>query len=279
MKRPNEDCEYQKIHSIDGYLSRIFLVEYPHGLLLLDGCSICDVKRIEAFCTQNLKRDPTDIKLVVVSHAHPDHAGGVRTLREKYGVRIAGHPLLPRWYAGFTGWLQYRFDLAMMHNLVAKKIHRKFEPTAFSRVVRPDFFVDEGDLLPIFPDWRVLHVPGHTRHDISLYHEKTDVLYASDLIVDMNGGHNIPLPVVFPEMMRRSYEKVAGLNASTILLPHGRTIRSQNSAQVFVDMKRLLDDSPTPVRRFVDLFSKLTPDVWMASLKKKLSRLYSGCSP
>ncbi len=271
MNTANEKDRLYKIHTIEGYLSRLFLLEYEHGLLLLDGCSIGDVKRIEDFCVKSLNRHPTDIKLMAVSHMHPDHAGGACTLRGKHGIRIAGHRFLDRWYAGLTGWLQYRFDLTVTHHLVAKRRHRVTESLAFKRIIHPDFLVDEGDQLPFFPDWQVLCVPGHTRHDIALYHEQDDILFASDLIVDMNGAHNIPLPVVFPELMRRSYDKLAELNASTVLLPHGKTIRSPDTAQVFSDMKPLLDAPRTPVRKFVDLFSGLTPEYWWIKLRKVFS--------
>ena len=37
------------LHKIQGYIQTIYLIEYSHGLLLLDGCSRPDVSVIEAF--------------------------------------------------------------------------------------------------------------------------------------------------------------------------------------------------------------------------------------
>ncbi|HPX92532.1 MAG TPA: MBL fold metallo-hydrolase, partial [Spirochaetota bacterium] len=72
-----------KIHKIKGYINSVFIAEYDHGLLLMDGGSPADVELIENFCKDTLKRDVRDIKLSVVSHMHPDHSGAAPILRKK----------------------------------------------------------------------------------------------------------------------------------------------------------------------------------------------------
>ena len=62
-----------KVHSIPGIISTIFLVEYPHKLLLLDAGCASDVPRVHDFIVHRLQRPFTDLKLVVATHAHPDH--------------------------------------------------------------------------------------------------------------------------------------------------------------------------------------------------------------
>jgi glyoxylase-like metal-dependent hydrolase (beta-lactamase superfamily II) len=91
------------IHIIEGYISSLYLVEYDDGMLLLDGGCVNDVKRIEDYCKLVLNRSPSDIKLAVVSHMHPDHAGGAVALRKKYGIAIAAHKDVDLWYSGVGG--------------------------------------------------------------------------------------------------------------------------------------------------------------------------------
>jgi metallo-beta-lactamase class B len=58
------------------------------GIILLD--AIFDYS-VEAEVDEGLRKlglNPADIKYVVVSHGHPDHAGGARFLQEKYGARL-----------------------------------------------------------------------------------------------------------------------------------------------------------------------------------------------
>ncbi|MGE5449990.1 MAG: MBL fold metallo-hydrolase, partial [Methanomassiliicoccales archaeon] len=98
-----------KLHQIEGYISTIFLVEYPYGMLLLDcGCA-GDVAKIEAKCVE-LGRPLSDIKLAVATHAHPDHLGGAAKLRRKYAIPIAAHPEIDLWYRGAGGFIQHKVD-------------------------------------------------------------------------------------------------------------------------------------------------------------------------
>jgi metallo-beta-lactamase class B len=70
------------------------------GIILLD--AIFDYS-IEAEVDEGLRKlglNPADIKYVVVSHGHVDHAGGAKFLQEKYGARVvmgaADYDLLDR---------------------------------------------------------------------------------------------------------------------------------------------------------------------------------------
>ena len=70
------------------------------GIILLD--AIYDYS-VEAEVDEGLRKlglNPADIKYVVLSHGHSDHAGGARFLQEKYGARLlmsaADYDLLDR---------------------------------------------------------------------------------------------------------------------------------------------------------------------------------------
>ena len=75
-----------KIHSIPGYIQAIYLIEDEAGLMLLDGASRADVDVITAFISQTLKRPLSDLKYVIVTHMHPDHAGADSHRRYRAGT-------------------------------------------------------------------------------------------------------------------------------------------------------------------------------------------------
>jgi glyoxylase-like metal-dependent hydrolase (beta-lactamase superfamily II) len=77
-----------KIHVLKGFIQNIFLVEYPDKCMLLDGCSKADFTTLQTFFTQVLKRPLTDLKVVIVTHMHPDHAGCAHYLRKITGCKI-----------------------------------------------------------------------------------------------------------------------------------------------------------------------------------------------
>jgi len=256
-----------KIHTLKGYINNVFLAEYDSGILLLDGASPADLELIEDFCINKLNRPVTDIKLSVVSHMHPDHSGAAPLLRKKYGIPIAAYKIIDQWYSGITGWFQHKLDcimaqfVALRHNTPIKRIFSQ-------RITRPDFLMDDGDALLFFEEWKVVHIPGHTMHDIALYNTEELILYVADSIVMVKNKYTLPLPVLFHGRMKKSYKKLADLNAHTILLPHGEKIETQCSKVIFTHMNDLVDEPPNRIMRRVHYFSIWSPDVWKPSIKK-----------
>lgn len=255
-----------RIHEIEGYIERIPLIEYEDGLLLFDSGCINDVKRIERYCRYVLKRPPTDIRLIAVTHMHPDHSGGAVRLRSKYGIPIAAHQDVDRWYAGLGGGLQQKLD-CYMATTVAFRNKRKLERILFNRRIQPDYPLQDGQTLPIYPEWTALHVPGHTLHDMAFFHQGERTIYIADLICDVKGKLQLPLPILFPRQMAESYERLAATDARKVLRAHGNPITTNDSEELFTKMKVLLNQSPTPFIKRVHRMSVYSPEV-----RKKLNR-------
>ncbi|WP_054693465.1 MBL fold metallo-hydrolase [Syntrophomonas palmitatica] len=246
------------IHKIEGYIANIYLFQYDNGLLLFDSGCINDVRRIEEYCRRN-GLSPSDIKLIAVSHMHPDHCGGAKVLREKYNIPVAAHRDVDLWYSGIGGSLQHKFDCYMARN-VARHNRRKCEKMLFDRVIKPDFLLDDGQRLPGFSDWQAMYVPGHTLHDLVFYHHEKRVLYLADLICNIKGKKLLPMPILFPDKMAYSYDRLAALHASTLLLAHGNPIESDDSPEIFAAMKAQLNRPPNNLMRRVYRISVYSPE-------------------
>ena len=256
-----------KIHTIKGYINNLFIAEYDHALLLMDGASPADLPVIEKFCLDTLKRPVSDIKLAVVSHMHPDHSGAAPILRRKYGTKIAAFKDIDKWYRGPSGWLQHILD-CLMAQLVATKQGTSIHKVFSQRITKPDFLMDSGDVLPDFPEWHVIHTPGHTTHDIALFHSQKKILYCGDSIIEVKNRFYLPLPVIFRNKMKQSYKSMASLGATTILIPHGNIINTEDSREIFRNMISLLDEPPNRIRRRVHYFSVWSPDIWKPTVRK-----------
>lgn len=79
-------------HKIRLGLCNAYLIEGSRGAVLVDA----GPKHCEKFLFRYLARQgmaPTDIKLVVVTHAHFDHVGGLQTITEVCGCPVAIHPV------------------------------------------------------------------------------------------------------------------------------------------------------------------------------------------
>lgn len=249
-----------RVHLIEGYIQNICLIEQEGRLLLLDsGCS-SDVKRIKSYCEEVLQCSPADIELVAVTHVHPDHGGGAVCLRKRFGIPIAAHPEVDRWYKGLGGFLQQQLD-CYMASLVAFRSHRKLERIFYSRRLNPDYLLEDGQELPFFPGWKVMYVPGHIAHDLAFFCEQERVLYIADLICDVKGKPQLPLPIVFPQKMAESYDRLGAVGAQVILRAHGEPITTDDSRQVFAHMKQLLNRPATPFMKRIWRLSNHSPEI------------------
>lgn len=249
-----------RIHFLEGYIQNTILIEQDGRLLLFDSGCINDVKRIERYCQENLHRSPADIKLVAVTHMHPDHAGGAVCLRKRFGIPIAAHRDADRWYRGLGGLLQHRVDCYLATS-VAFRNRRRLRRIVYPRRINPDYLLEDGQHLPFFPEWRVIHVPGHIAHDLAFYHEKDRVLYTADLICDVKGQLQLPIPIVFPRKMAESYDRLGSLPAQVILRAHGQPIITDDNAQVFSSMKQLLFRPPSPLVKRIWKISRHSPEI------------------
>lgn len=248
------------VHQLEGYIANIYLIEYLHGLLLFDSGAACDADQIESFCRHTLHRSPAAIKLAFISHVHPDHAGGLQRLRKRYDIKVAAHPDIDLWYAGIGGLIQQQIDSLLMCS-VARRNKKGLAKVGFERKIRPDYRLQDNDRLPFFNDWTAICVPGHTLHDMVAYNHAARVLYASDCITNVNGRCLAPIPILFRNIMRDSYDKLAALDIDTILLAHGAPLHAPFTQEVFPYVKGLLDEPPSLLRKKVALVSSCSPEV------------------
>lgn len=65
----------------------VILIDTGDGLILLDGALPQSVPQI-ASNLETLGFSPTDVRLVALSHAHYDHAGGIAALQRASGARV-----------------------------------------------------------------------------------------------------------------------------------------------------------------------------------------------
>lgn len=207
------------IHKLKGYIQDIYLIESDEGLLLLDGCSRVDTHMICAFIKNELKRPLTELKLIVVSHMHPDHAGGAHKLRRLTGAAIASANTPGQWYQGARGLITYCVDL-FLTLWVANRKRSGIKNIFYPRFLKADYFLPHDSHLPIFSDWRVFHTPGHTDRDISLYHHRRKCLYVADLMVLVKGRCIAPYPIHYPDKYIHSLNLVKTLAPKTLLLAH-----------------------------------------------------------
>lgn len=221
-----------QLHTLKGYIQNIYLVEYPQGLLLLDGCCRADVSSVLEFIRHTLKRPVQDLKLITVTHMHPDHAGGAHTLRKLTGCQIATGDAERAWYRGLHGRTMHLTDIALTW-YVARRQGKKMKHLWYSPILKPDVILHDGDTLPGFDDWQVLETQGHTNGDISLWHRPTHRVYVADLMVKVRQNFITPWPIFHPNRYRKSVAKIRDLKPDWVLLAHGGELDTRDGHPCF----------------------------------------------
>ncbi len=218
-----------KVHRIKGYIQSLYLVDYSDKLMLLDSGCRCDVKTVQNYIENDLGRKMSDLKLVLVSHIHPDHAGGANSYKSKFNTAIAIKEGADNWYLGWDGLKNYFIDIVLTW-YVAKKMKKDIINIFFKRRIKSNFFLKDNSLIPGFEDWMVISTPGHTDSDLTFYHKESGVAYIADNLIKLRNNFIIPHPVSFPEDYKTSLKKYIDLDIKEYLLAHGGKTGIDNSS-------------------------------------------------
>ncbi len=173
------------LHQIASGPVNSFLVEDEAGLVLIDTGEAGNTDRIFK-AIKSLGKSPADIRSIVLTHTHPDHAGAAADIVQKTGATVYAHPAdaaLAR--QGIAGRLPHVVSPGLMNAIIYRLFIRNSKnaiaPLADIEVI------NDGDLLPIGGGLQVIHTPGHSAGHLALYLQADDLLIAGDLCANMMG--------------------------------------------------------------------------------------------
>jgi len=166
-----------------------------------------------------LARHRLRVRLIVSTHAHIDHVGGLRKMQEATGAPV----------------LMHSDDLDLYHHLEEQAA---WLGTRCPDPARVDQLLKEGDVVRWGPyAAQVLHTPGHTRGSLSLYlpsalpKEREDKrepppqsgkLFAGDTLFAGSIGRTDLWGGSMPHILRSIHRKLLVLPDDTIVYPgHG----------------------------------------------------------
>lgn len=245
-----------EIKQINGYIQSIYLAVYQDKILLLDGCCKADVDLIYRYITKELNRPISQLKAVVVTHMHPDHAGAANTLKSRYGCKILTGNVAGQWYSGIDGVLMYVTDI-LLTKWVAKRMKKPNKHIWFMPRLKVDHALSDGESIPGFEDWQVVETHGHTDRDISLHHAASKRVYVGDLAVKVKSKFIPPFPVFYPNRYRNSLQKIEKLRPKYVILAHGGEVKISHEEYLHL----------------VDLAPKVPTTHWRAT-KQKFKKLF-----
>lgn len=160
-----------------------------------------------------------DMKLVVLTHPHFDHAENADAISRKFDIPVAyskaddgifdSYDEQPLKSYGIVGFAVLKMSIKVLRG---------------TKVIRPDnhFFVNEGDTFAEygFPDVKVIELPGHTKGSIGLLvgDDKIIVGDALDNWIRPGMGHLY----YDKEVLKKTYEKLRLYSGRTAYYGHGK---------------------------------------------------------
>ncbi len=214
----------------------VFLIDVGDGLVLIDA----GLRKSPAGITEaiyGLGRLPQDVRAIVVTHAHPDHVGGLAEMQRRTGAEIWMHPadaaLVRQGILGRPLEAGPSRRSRAIVSVLGRVSSRQGEPVAVAHELG-----DEEELP--FGGLRAVGTPGHTDgHLALLLPREGGVLFVGDAANHMARLTLGALHEHAPES-RRSIAKLADFDFEVACFAHGRAIRHGASA-AFGELARSLD--------------------------------------
>ena len=199
--------------------SNSYLIKGKEGFILIDaGVPGKTDKILKVLSKYNAKFD--DIKLIIVTHVHSDHVGGLYDIKEKSKAPVLVHEkernILTQGYAGFPdGTMGFSKIISHLANNVFFS-KDQFKPVKADIVVR-----DEFDLSDYGVDGKVIHTPGHTEGSISVVVENSHC-FTGDTLFNILPNSVYPLFANDRDTLLKSWEKLIKLKCKKYYPGHGR---------------------------------------------------------
>ncbi|MFC1920414.1 MBL fold metallo-hydrolase [Chloroflexota bacterium] len=180
-----------------------------------------------------LGRSPEEISLIILTHNHPDHIGGLEELRQFTPTKIAIHKADNDTGSGRPnpGGFGRIFPLRVLISVVHSAFATRFGDANIE--------LSGGEILKPLGGLEVIHTPGHTPGSISLYSAKNRLMIVGDAIRNRKRALQLPPKMISTDVKEAvdSIRKIASLDFNILCTGHGRPLLNDahDTVQALVD--------------------------------------------
>jgi len=214
------------IHWVQGVNANCYVL-VGEELTLIDTGMAKKPQKIQAYITGELHRSLSDVKTIILTHAHSDHTGGLAELKRMTGAKAAIHSAEADYLAGIK-------KLPIPKGVVGV-LFKTLGPLITAERVKPDIILNDGDIIS---GLKVIHIPGHTPGSIALLDSARKVLFTGDTLRYRNGMVEGPVERFTPDMTMalKSVEKLKALEFDVMLCGHGTPLKG-NAGEMVRNLK------------------------------------------
>ena len=203
-----------------------YLLKSSDGYLLVD-TSFPSYFQSFLIELENAKVNISEIKYLLLTHSHDDHAGFATQIREKTNCRIIAHKnsiesLKQGTIINVGRFLNTQARIAMTFYNWSKRRNFEYPPVILKDndiVVAGD---DENVLKTMGVDGKIVYTPGHTDDLISVILSNGDAFVGDSCMSNPGFLHYRPIEVYNLQLVFESWQKIIENGAKTIYPGHGK---------------------------------------------------------
>jgi hydroxyacylglutathione hydrolase len=212
-------------------INRCYVIK-AEGCIMVDTGPPQSAKAIEKWLN-DIPVNPQEIKLIILTHGHPDHVGAAQRIKDFTGAKIALHKddqyMIENWEASWP-------TAVSTWGNVLGYFSKLFKPIFRFKSFKADLIIgDEG--LPLkeygIPG-RIIHTPGHTPGSVSV------LLDTGDAFAGCMTHNNPPfrlkpgLPIFAEDLprLKKSWRLLLDAGAKTIYPGHGNPFTAEEMRKV-----------------------------------------------
>jgi glyoxylase-like metal-dependent hydrolase (beta-lactamase superfamily II) len=204
----------------------VYLIQTNDGLVLVDAAWPNKADAI----LEGVRRtgnNPADIKHVLLTHGHVDHAGSTAEIIKRTGAKVYIHaadlPLTTKGEAGYDGiTITPGIIPRLVYRFVIKPGGTKYDSFAVEKTIA------DGEILPFANDVKVIHTPGHCAGHVSFLLPQDGILIAGDICSNVMG---LSYSTINEDraLARESILKVANHTFDQAVFGHGNPLKKRAS--------------------------------------------------
>lgn len=173
---------------------------------------------------------PSEIDHILVTHAHQDHAGGLKAVTEATDAPVWMHPSDAELVEQGRARREWRVTPGLLHRILYWLYVRGVPDTVPAVTVDREIRVDEP--FPFAENLQAIHCPGHCAGQVALLWERHGgVLFAADVALCLWGKPRLSVVYEDLEQGREDLHRLSTMDFETAVFGHGDPITENAAAQ------------------------------------------------